>query len=514
MLTDFAAQVPQILLEDAIKSGNGGKYNIICTQPRRIAATSVATRVAVERHEPLRKTVGYQVRFDSKIPETGGSITFCTTGILLQQLRHSADEALDGVTHLLIDEVHERDILIDFLLILLKRTMKARRLAGKPEIKIVLMSATMDTEMFAGYFSELNDDGSKTLCPALSVPGRTFPVKELFLDDIHRELTRTYSGRDLALLNDKDTKDYLASEQAFPAMYRAGRVPPPDTRLAIPAEEGNEDATIDWKAEVTIGSDGQAAVANEKEDALVPIGLVGLTVAHIVKTTTEGAILVFMPGLQEIQKLDELIRKTKPLGIDFENPDKFKITLLHSSIPTDKDVFENIQAGCRKIIISTNIAETSVTIPDVQFVVDTGKLREKQYDQGARITRLLCTWVSKSNSKQRAGRAGRVQNGNYYALFTKTRWESFRSTGLPEMLRSDLQEICLDIKAQGFNDPVAEFLSEAIEPPKGHAVDASVSQLMKLAAFDEDEKLTPLGKVLATLFVDLIPVAENITNRV
>ncbi|KAG0633230.1 P-loop containing nucleoside triphosphate hydrolase protein [Tuber brumale] len=370
-------QVPQILLEEAIKNGTGANCNIICTQPRRIAATSVAARVAVERNEPLQKSIGYQVRFDAKLPIPGGSVTYCTTGILLQQLRNSADEALDGITHLVIDEVHERDILIDFLLIILKRVMHDRMERGLPEVKVVLMSATMDTELFASYFQYKNADGRLVPCPNLSVPGRTFPVKEVYLEEI--------------------------------------------------------------------------------QDAL---------------------------------------------RVDFRDESKFKLSMLHSSIPNQNEVFEDVPEGVRKVILSTNIAETSVTIPDVRYVVDSGKLREKQYEQARRITQLVCTWISKSNSKQRAGRAGRVQNGNYYALFSKSRFDSLRGTGLPEMLRSDLQEICLDIKAQGFKDSVAQFLSEAIEPPPRNAIEASLTQLRLLGALTENEGLTPLGRVLATMPVE------------
>lgn len=494
-------QVPQILFDEAIKAGKGAECNIICTQPRRIAATSVAQRVAVERNEPLQKTVGYHVRFDAKQPLPGGSITYCTTGILLQQLRNHPNEALSSVSHLIIDEVHERDILIDLLLVILKRVMAARMKKGLPEIKIILMSATMDTELFAGYFKQMGPNGQKVACPSLNVPGRTFPVKEKFLDQIREELQQSYTQAELrSLLNEKDTKAFLDVEEKFVPVTR-----PTSATNSVKEENDDDggDAVINWKAETAFTADGQAAVSSEKDDALVPTGLIAATIAHIARATTEGAILVFLPGLQEITSLDEFVRTQKPLGVNFNDTSKFKISMLHSSIPTvQNEIFGEVPQGCRKIIFSTNIAETSVTIPDVQYVVDSGKMREKQYEQQRRITQLVCTWVSKSNSKQRAGRAGRVQNGNYYALFTKKRLESMRAAGLPEMLRSDLQEICLDIKAQGFTDPVAQFLSEAIEPPTPAAVEASMQQLRILQALDEAEGLTPLGRVLATLPVE------------
>jgi len=464
--------------------------------------------VAVERNEPLQKSVGYQVRFDAKLPMAGGSITYCTTGILLQQLRNNPDEVLDGITHLVIDEVHERDIMIDYLLIILKRILKNRRTNGRPSVKVVLMSATMDTELFSGYFGSRDEAGNFIGCPHLSVPGRTFPVKEYYLEDI-KTMLREYPPAQLGLMKEDDTRNYMAIEQNFtpPSAPASGftsavasAVP---SRAASPGvDDDGGDAVINWKQEVSIRSDGQASVSTEKDDAIVPIGLAATTLAHIVKTTEDGAILAFLPGLDEILKLEEALVKGRPLGVDFTDTAKYKLYMLHSSIPNQNEVFDDIPEGCRKIILSTNIAETSITIPDVKFVVDAGKLREKQYEQARRITQLVCTWVSKSNSKQRAGRAGRVQNGTYYALFSRNRFDSLRATGLPEMLRSDLQEICLDIKLQGFKDPIARFLSEAIEPPAPHAIEASLRQLLALGAIDQDENLTQLGHVLATMPVE------------
>lgn len=487
-------QVPQILLEEAIVKGNGATCNIICTQPRRIAATSVARRVAIERAEPLQDTVGYHVRFDSKVPRSGGSINYCTTGILLQQLQHSPDDILDGTSHLVIDEVHERDMLIDFLLILLKKNVLRRSALGKPNPQVVLMSATMDTELFADYF-KTEVAGASTSCPALSVPGRTFPVREKYIDEILNEMAVAGTPMN-AMQSDPNTKDYLEVEEKFRRENGGSSQP-----------NGSDDSTndkedrsiIDWKQERRVSADGETIVVNEKENALVPFGLIASTISHITRTSSEGAILVFLPGLEEIVKVERELMKPN-LGVNLADQSRFMLYKLHSSIPSSQtSVFEPVPKGCRKIILSTNIAETSVTIPDVQYVVDTGKLREKQYDQVRRITMLLCTWISKSNSKQRAGRAGRVQNGNYYALFSKERYDRLRAIGLPELLRADLQEICLDIKAQAFKMPIREFLAEAIEPPAPKAVDTSVINLQALDALTDDERITPLGRLLAAL---------------
>ncbi|KAL9014480.1 MAG: hypothetical protein Q9173_000879 [Seirophora scorigena] len=486
-------QVPQILLEDAITKGSGATCNVICTQPRRIAATSVARRVAIERGERLQDTVGYHVRFDAKLPFYGGSITYCTTGILLQQLQHSPDEVMNSISHLVIDEVHERDMPIDFLLILLKKTMTARQAAGQATPKVVLMSATIDTELFALYFP--NEVGGKsTGCPSISVPGRTFPVKEKYLDEIQNELSQAHSaGAHQLLRTDPATKDYLAVEKDFQRQHTSRK------EIGMNDSAIPDESVIDWKSERKLDAEGEFVTLTEKDDALVPLGLVATTIAHISKTTERGAILVFLPGLEEIIKIKELL-SMRPLGLDFRDASRFKVQLLHSSIPAAQtEVFNEVPPGCRKIILSTNIAETSVTISDVQYVVDTGKLREKRYDPLRRITQLNCTWISKSNAKQRAGRAGRVQNGNYYALFTAERYNTLRAVGLPAMLRTDLQEVCLDIKAQAFNYPIRSFLAEALEPPPPQSVDASVLNLQAQGALTAEEQVTPLGRLLASL---------------
>ncbi|KAL8636862.1 MAG: hypothetical protein Q9228_005794, partial [Teloschistes exilis] len=487
-------QVPQIVLDDAITKGRGDSCNVICTQPRRIAATSVARRVADERGQSLQDSVGYQVRFDAKLPNYGGSITYCTTGILLQQLQRQPDEVLERISHIVIDEVHERDILIDFLMIVMKRAMAERVAAGKPTPKVVLMSATMDTELFAGYFGTAIEGKGSTACPSLSVPGRTFPVNEKYLEQISSELQKAHPQTAMQLLmQDPATREYIQNEDEFRKQN------PTQRKDATTDSASPNEFAIDWKTERRLTATGETSVSTDKEDAVVPIGLVATTIAHIAKTSTEGAILVFLPGLDEMVKVEELLNG-HPLGVDFTDKRSFRTYLLHSSQPAaQREVFDEVPSGCRKIILSTNIAETSITIPDVQHVVDTGKLREKQYDQVRRITQLKCTWISKSNSKQRAGRAGRVQNGNYYALFSAERYASLRAVGFPEMLRSDLQEVCLAIKAQALDYPIRQFLAEALEPPSPASVDASIMNLHALDALTDEEQITPLGRLLASL---------------
>ncbi|PVI02747.1 P-loop containing nucleoside triphosphate hydrolase protein [Periconia macrospinosa] len=463
-------QVPQMFLDAASSIGKGAACNVICTQPRRIAATSVARRVAEERGEALGDSVGYMVRGNAQPPRQDGSILFCTAGTLLQQLKADADHVFDTTSHILLDEVHERDAILDYLLIVTKETVKRRMESNKPVPKVVLMSATMNTELFSQYFGAKNAAGDIIPCPSINVPGRLFPVKNRHLREIDGLLRSTFSAvpNQLdTLLKERDTEKYLDKE----------------------LQQG------------AIGSNLKIVPDATDEDALAPIGLVAATVAHVAKTTDQGAVLVFLPGQQEILATQLLLTRQPILDINFGDNSRYKIFILHSSVSAEDQaaVFDAVPEGCRKIILSTNIAETSVTIPDIQHVIDTGKHREIQYDPITRITALKTSWISKANAKQRAGRAGRVQNGNYYGLYTEERLEKLKVTGTAELLRSDLEKICLDVKAHNFNDSIEGFLSKAIEPPSSTNIQSALSGLRSLEALSTTDELTPLGQLLSTL---------------
>jgi ATP-dependent RNA helicase DHX36 len=174
--------------------------------------------------------------------------------------------------------------------------------------------------------------------------------------------------------------------------------------------------------------------------------------------------------------------------------------MLHSSIPTmQQEVFNPLPPGMRKIILSTNIAETSVTIPEVAYVIDTCKHREKRYSQVRRSTALVCTSISQSNARQRAGRAGRVKAGEYYALVYREKHDGLPMGIIPEIKRTDLQDVCLSVRAYGIKDPIADVLEECIEPPSSMAVVSALKALTNLGALDNDEVITPLGTILSQL---------------
>lgn len=478
-------QVPQLLLDEAIRAGRGAECNIICTQPRRIAAQSVAKRVAAERNEPLRQTVGYQVRFGYAKPEFGGSITYCTTGILLRQLREGWG-SLKGVTHIIVDEVHERDVQIDFLMVLLRRILEARRRGeDAPPIKVILMSATIDTTLFRKYFGAAFDSGE---CPYIEIPGRMFPVEKFFLNDIQTMLNQ-YPGVKAALDSDTYTKKYIVNEvEARKDMASFMKM----------EEEQAEETGIDWAKTGSEWEKEEADLTGEVADQ--PDLLIAHTIAHLCSKKGDGAVLVFLPGIREIVSLDKVLRSEKILGEDFTDESKYRVFMLHSSIPTmQQDVFVPLKQG-RKIILATNIAETSVTIPEVAFVVDTCKHRENRFSQLRRSTSLVCTWVSQSSAKQRMGRAGRVKAGEYYALVYPERHAALPTGENAEIKRSDLQDVCLDVRTYGIKDPIADVLEECIEPPSSLAVVSALKCLTNLGALDNDENLTPLGHILSQLY--------------
>ncbi|KAK9456665.1 P-loop containing nucleoside triphosphate hydrolase protein [Dipodascopsis uninucleata] len=474
-----STQVPQIVLDDMIRTGIGGKCNIICTQPRRIAASSVAERVASERFENIGESVGYQVRFDSRPPRPGGSINFVTTGVLLRQLQESSASVFEGISHVIIDEVHERSSLVDFLLVIIKRLIIAKQNGEIDAIpKFVLMSATVDTTLFTNYFKVLDKD-----CPLISIPGRTFPVTEHYLEDILDKV-----DLDLQSLKREDASKlskYLTVEQSL-----------------VPIEqEKDQNTLIDWDAPARFSDSNESVVTID--NSYVPLPLIASLISHLYKTTDTGSILVFLPGLADIVNLRNLLEEQSHLLPGFDDPSRARVYMLHSSVlDAQKRVFEKVPSECRKIILATNIAETSITIPELRYVIDSGKEREKKYSQSQRMTSLLIDWTSQSNIKQRMGRAGRVSNGTYFAIFSKNRVGLMNRAPTPEILRSDLQNVCLEIKALGVQDSIANFLGDTIEPPSSLSVETAVSDLKHIGALTDNGELTLSGRLMALLPVD------------
>ncbi|KAF5375029.1 hypothetical protein D9758_000280 [Tetrapyrgos nigripes] len=468
-------QVPQLILDSFIEQGKGAACNVLCTQPRRLAALSVADRVANERGEPLGKTIGYQVRFESKLPEEHGSVTFCTTGVFLKRLQSALGEQrgnLDDITHVVIDEVHERDVDTDLLLVVLKRILAERKARNKP-LKVVLMSATIDSTLFRTYFP---DDAGQP-AKVVEVPGRTFPVKRHFMEDFVPQLA---AGPSKWVFQDESVVKYVVRElgvQALPRGVSLGRVDP--ARVAA-----DPDTEVD-----------------------IPYPLIAATIAHALKSSDSGHVLTFLAGWDDIIAVQKILQAPEgSFGINFSDTSKYSIHLLHSTIPLAEQqvIFSPPPPGVRRIILATNIAETSVTIPDVVYVVDSARLKEQRYDPEKHMSSLVSAWVGSSNLNQRAGRAGRHRPGEYFGVLSKDHASKLHAYQTVEMMRVDLSNVAMHVKALNFPGmTVEEVLAEAIEPPPPERVAVAMKDLQMVGALDDHKELTALGRVLLQLPVDV-----------
>ena len=464
-------QLPQLILDEWIEKGRGAHCNIICTQPRRIAAISVADRVAKERGETVgRGSVGYQVRFDAKLPEPNGSITFCTTGIFLKRMQSALSEGgsrLDEITHVVVDEVHERDVDTDLLLVVLKRLLADRKARNLP-IKILLMSATIDPTLFQKYFPDEKGQPASVI----EVPGRSFPVTKHFMDDFIPQLAG--NKRTAHLLREVAVEKYLNNEMVSGSNFNISRFTP------------------------------QAVVSGMKDDLDLPYNLVGLTISYVLQKSDSGHVLVFLPGWEEIMATQKLLMGGT-LDLNFNDSSKYSVHLLHSTIPLAEQqvIFEPPRPGVRRVILATNIAETSITIPDVVYVVDTGKVKEQRYDPERHMSSLVSAWVGSSNLNQRAGRAGRHRSGEYFGILGRKRLENLHTYQTVEMKRVDLSNVVMHVKALDFPGmTVEEVLAATIEPPAAARVEAAMKDLQMVGALDYNKDLTSLGRVLLQLPVE------------
>ncbi|KAK1397213.1 RNA helicase [Heracleum sosnowskyi] len=530
---------------------------IICTQPRRISAVSVAGRISSERGENIGDTVGYKIKMESE----GGrnsSIIFCTTGVLLRVLVSKGSNSLetessrtrndiagpDGITHIILDEVHERDHFSDLLLAIVRDL-----LPSNPNIRLVLMSATIDAERFSQYFGG---------CPVIRVPGFTYPVKTLYLEDIlsilkSNEINHLTSENFLlsekyrAVIDDTITLawssdeyepllDLVSAEAGLsilkfqhsstgvtPVMVfaRKGRVSELCMALSLGADcylQDKDGATaLEWAkrenqkeaAEILKKHMEKNVKNNEEEECLldkylatvnselVDFVLIEQLLRKICTDSTDGAILVFLTGWDDIQRTLERLQRSS----FFKDDSKFLLLPLHSKVPSldQKKVFERPSPGCRKIVLSTNIAESSITIDDVVYVINSGRMKEKSYDPDTNVSTLLSSWISKANAKQRAGRAGRCQPGICYHLYSKIRGALFPDFQVPEVKRMPLEELCLQVKILDPVCKIVDFLGKLLDPPVTKSISNAISVLEELGALSPDEELTELGNKLGLL---------------
>uniref|UniRef100_A0A182VV52 RNA helicase n=1 Tax=Anopheles minimus TaxID=112268 RepID=A0A182VV52_9DIPT len=564
-------QVPQYILEEAAQTNQ--PCRIICTQPRRISAVTVAERVCYERNEPLGDTVGYQIRLESRVKPTTNAL-FCTNGVLLRCLIGKVcTNFLKNITHIIIDEVHERDQYSDFLLIALRDN-----LSKNPLLKIILMSATIESDTFSKYFNN---------APVIEIPGRLFPVEVVFLEDILLNIeTYNHNVRDIRtsiientdgqfgerckpvtvnmddeiilLMNDilevcwmddnpNDFRNFfvLIEEENIPIDFQHTETQM--TALMIAAAKDYYEIVqklLDMGADPNIkvkhnfnafdwtcimNRSGKCSellkqamtkvdlpslrivtpapnYAKQLLDAYhtsvgdnrVDHGLIFDIIMHICQQKTAGGILVFLPGYDDIQEQYGLINSK------MSNLHYVRVLMLHSKMQTtdQHSVFKPVPSGVRKIILSTNIAETSITMDDVVYVIDSGKVKQKYYDSLTSASSLAATWISQACATQRAGRAGRTSPGTCFRLYSRTRHSSMDQYTLPEILRVSLTEICLQTALMIKDASIQEFLNKAITPPAATSIKQSIKYLQKVGALDDDENVTDLGYTLAELPVD------------
>uniref|UniRef100_A0A8B9JZ73 ATP-dependent RNA helicase DHX29 n=1 Tax=Astyanax mexicanus TaxID=7994 RepID=A0A8B9JZ73_ASTMX len=479
-----STQIPQFILEDLLTGEKEARpCNIAVTQPRRISAMSLASRVSQELGSEdgpggRDSLCGYQIRMENRSSDST-RLLYCTTGVLLRKLQQ--DRLLSSLTHIIVDEVHERSVQSDFLLTILRDVVHKRS-----DLQLILMSATVDCDKFSAYFNR---------CPVVSIPGRTFPVEVFHLEDIVEE-----TGYVLEEDSDYSQRFVEEEEEVSVSVTQKGGKTLQHQEMIM-----RDSAGWDLGPELDHFSSRTRRALQYMNPNKINMDLILDLLAYLDKSPqfaeVNGAVLVFLPGLAHIQQLYDLLTTDKR----FSARDRYKLIALHSTLSSQDQAsaFTVPPAGVRKIVLSTNIAETGVTIPDVVFVIDTGRTKENRYHESSQMSSLVETFVSKASALQRQGRAGRVRSGFCFRLYPKFRFNSFIDYSKPEILRVPLEELCLHIMKCEYGSP-EEFLSRALDAPQQQAVCNAVGLLRKIGACEQEtHTLTPLGHHLAALPVNV-----------
>ena len=486
-------QIPKICLQ----LGRGVAGMIGHTQPRRIAARSVAERIAAELGQKVGKepgeVVGYQVRFTDEVGPTT-LVKLMTDGILLAEIQ--SDPMLRRYDTLIIDEAHERSLNIDFILGYLARLLPLR-----PDLKVIITSATIDSDRFARHFGRWNGPiGQGTLieaAPVMEVSGRTFPVEIRY--------------RPLAA----DTPTSYSSSSTSPA--------------AQPTE--NSLATASAIEEESTGSGVEQLVLEDPDDPLALEGYgagqdidVETAICHAVDELCAegpGDILVFLPGERDIRDTEQALRdhlgNRAPKDIlHSKNPADIEILPLFARLSSAQQhrIFE--EHSHRRVVLATNVAETSLTVPGIRYVIDPGLARISRYSNKTKVQRLPIEEISKASANQRSGRCGRVSDGIAIRLYSADNFASRPDFTEPEILRTSLASVILQMSALGLGD-VASF--PFVDAPDSRAIRDGINQLVEIGALRPQDssknsdssalaqgnqglELTRIGRDLARLPID------------
>ncbi|KAF1708719.1 ATP-dependent RNA helicase HrpA [Pseudoxanthomonas sacheonensis] len=424
-------QLPKLCLA----AGRGVAGMIGCTQPRRIAARAVARRVAEELKTPVGGAVGFQVRFNDQVGDDT-RIKFMTDGILLAEI--ASDRWLSAYDTIIVDEAHERSLNIDFLLGFLKQLLRKRR-----DLKVIVTSATIDTERFARHF-----DGA----PVIDVEGRTFPVEVRYRPLEEMGLGIRDSG-------------FVEADRRTPSVSRPAAVANPESRIPNPTPTVN--------------------------DAIVA------AIDEITRQDPRGDVLMFLPGEREIRDAHQALERRKYRETE--------VTPLYARLSArDQDKVFN-PGTKRRLVLATNVAETSLTVPRIKYVVDPGYARVKRYSPRQKLDRLHIEPVSQASANQRKGRCGRISDGICYRLYAEADFQSRPEFTDPEIRRSSLAGVILRMLSLGLGR-IEDF--PFLEPPDERAIADGWQQLAELGAVSVsdkggDRKLTAIGKQMARLPVDV-----------